>query len=151
MRSKGIFYFLILILFIGLLGVAESIRFRKFEAVLWPLVMTSIISGLTAIELGRELFAKKPEKPGEEHENQSHFEWNRFGSIMGWLTSFFLGIYFLGFFIAIPFFVFSYSKRKRESWFTSCVFAIAAVVFTYGLFEVGLRSPLYRGIIFGGR
>ncbi len=87
--------------------------------------------------------AAKDSKPKAEN--------RRLGLIFGWAAGFCLAIYLLGFHIAIPFFAFAYLKWRGRSWLTAAVFAVALLAFTYAVFDVSLKSPLYRGLIFGGR
>jgi len=68
---------------------------------------------------------------------------------LSWVAGFSLVIYLFGFHIAIPLFSFAYLKWRRRSWLTAAVFAVAALAFSYAVFDIFLEVPLYRGIIFG--
>ncbi len=62
-----------------------------------------------------------------------------------------LAAYLLGFRMAVPLFAFSYLKWRGRGWLTATIFAVAMLAFIYGAFELGLKAPLFRGLIFGGR
>jgi len=65
-------------------------------------------------------------------------------AFFGWMIGTGLAIWLIGFAIAIPLFVFLYTKvEAREGWVFSVGMAAGALAFTWGLFEVylGLKWP----------
>ena len=73
----------------------------------------------------------------------------RLGLILGWAAGFCLAVYLLGFYISIPVFAFAYLKWRRRGWLAAAIFAIALLAFSYAVFAIGLKVPLYKGLIFG--
>jgi hypothetical protein len=71
--------------------------------------------------------------------------------VIVWTAALMLGIYLFGFRFAIPVFAFSYLKWRGWGWVAAGLFAGAMVGFTYGAFDIGLKAPLFEGIVFGGR
>lgn len=148
-------YFLIFLVLLGLFGIIKSLTFQYVEAITLPLMMSSVIFTLAATELARELRSKDRAQIAIEAKAQGEVEaraaWRRFGSTVGWVIGFSLGIYLVGFLIATPLFVGSYLKRQGQGWLTAIIFAILTVAFIYGVFELALKARLYVGLIFGGR
>ena len=71
----------------------------------------------------------------------------RFLAWMGWAM---LLIFFIGFHIAIPVFVFTFLKIfGRLSWLRSLVSAVVSAFVLIGLFEVVLKVGLFKGILLG--
>jgi hypothetical protein len=69
--------------------------------------------------------------------------------MMGWVLAFFLGIWLLGFSVAVPVLTFVYLKAgAREGWLPSLGLAAAAYAFFYGLFDYGLHVPFPPGLVF---
>lgn len=154
MSIKHNSYFLIFLVLLGLFGIIQSLTFRRFEAVVLPILLSSAVFVLASIELSRELRRKDRAQTSvdvrPEREAQAGVGLRRFGSALGWVAGFSLGIYVLGFIIAIPLFVLAYVKRQGQSWPMAIGLAIIVIAFIYGAFQLGLKAPLYRGLVFGG-
>jgi ABC-type antimicrobial peptide transport system permease subunit len=71
------------------------------------------------------------------------------GTVFGWSAGFCLALYLLGFYISIPIFACAYLKLRRRSWLVAVIFAVALLAFSYAVFAIGLKVPLYKGLIFG--
>jgi len=155
MRIKGSLCVAIFFLLLGIFGIVQSLTFRYWESTVLPLATSSLIFILAAVEVGKELRrqdkreAAIEKKSGKESKNK--VEIRRLGLVFGWAAGFSLAIYLLGFHIAIPLFAFAYLKWRGRSWITATIFAIAMLAFIYGAFELGLKAPLFKGLIFGGR
>jgi hypothetical protein len=68
--------------------------------------------------------------------------------MFSWLVGFFIGIYLLGFPIAIALMMFTYLKfQGGESWVLSISLTIVAGLFFYGLFVRLLHLPFPDGIL----
>jgi hypothetical protein len=61
--------------------------------------------------------------------------------IWAWLCGLFLAIHLLGFFTALPVFVFAYIKLYGGRWVTASILAAATWGFLYGVFEQLLQVP----------
>ena len=73
---------------------------------------------------------------------------NRTMIIAGWITGFFLAIWFLGFTIASALATFLYLKVSGgERWATSLALAVIAWVFFYGMFDYALKLPFPEGVL----
>ena len=155
MKIRVSLYVAIFFLLLGLYGIIQSLTFRYWESIVLPLAMSSLIFIMAAVEVARELRRQdkretaKEEKADTEIENR--LEIRRLGLVFGWAAAFMLGAYLLGFRIAVPLFAFSYLKWRGGSWLTATVFAVVMLAFIYGAFELGLKAPLFKGLIFGGR
>jgi len=153
MRVKPASFFLIFILVVMFGSILVSISFREFDALLAPLLISVIVFILAAIELVKELRADRENlavnsagsQGGEEAIKR--LELNRFGSALTWIVGFAVGISLLGFYIAIPIFALVYMKHKGRSFSVSVIFAVCLTLFIYLVFEIGLKSQLYRGLV----
>jgi hypothetical protein len=159
MKLRSGSLFLIFILLLMVYAALESVRFGHTEAMLAPLLLSLTILVLGIIELARELRAReKPLRSVEDEDlppmvvtrNKGGSPMGRFGMALGWIGGFALGIYLLGFFLSTLLFAFLYLKVQRRGWLQSTGFAVGFMVLLYLIFKVGLRSQLYRGILFGG-
>ncbi len=153
MKMKGSLGVAVFFLLLGIFGITQSLTFGYWESMVLPLAISSLILILAAVELGKELMRWRERKAVTAREttkdSKPKAENRRLGLIFGWATGFCLAIYLLGFHIAIPFFAFAYLKWRGRSWLTATVFTVALLAFTYAVFDVSLKSPLYRGLIFG--
>lgn len=155
MRLKSAFYSALFFALLGLCGIILSLTFRYPEAIALPLFLSSIIFIFATIEVSKELRGRdrretaKEEKPPAEAE--SRLEMRRFGVTLAWGAGFSVGVYLLGFYLAIPLFGFSYMKWRGRSWLRAAVYAVGMLAFIYGAFELFLEGQLFKGLIFGDR
>ena len=158
MRIKSKSVFLIFILLLMVFAAGKSLTFGHREAMLTPLLLSTIIIILGVIELVRE-FRSNDQKPvSVEDEDVSPTvvvgavkgsEMGRFAVALGWIGGFALGIYVIGFFLSILVFAVSYLKVRGRSWVSSAVFAVVFTAVLYAIFAVGFKAQLYRGLVFG--
>jgi len=156
-KLKGSFWVALFFLALGLFGIIQSLTFGYWESMVLPLGISIIISILAAVEVARELKRRGDEGEAAAAEKKQEdgikekFNARRLGVVFGWAAGFCLAIYLLGFYISIPLFAFAYLKWRKRSWLVAVVFAIALLAFSYLVFSVGLKVPLYKGLIFGAR
>jgi Tripartite tricarboxylate transporter TctB family len=139
------------ILFTSFIGVV--ILTALFVAKDWPirasiviLLLGSIGVVLVAVQLILDFKAAGEEaasitRPTFEVSAVEHQ--SRWGSleIWAWLCGLFFAIHLIGMPIALPLFVFLYTKLYGGSWATSLIFAAATWGFLYGVFEQVLHVP----------
>jgi len=101
------------------------------------LVLVQLIVDLKALRGEAAAFARPTfEVAALEHQG-------RWGSleIWAWLWGLFLAIHLIGFFTALPFFVFAYVKFYGGRWATALILAAGTWGFLYGVFEQVLQVP----------
>jgi hypothetical protein len=147
---RGSFWFAVFFLALGLFGIIESLTFVYWESMVLPLVVSIIIFVLAGVEVAREWRRDKAEAAsGAAKESDTKAENRRLWAVFGWVAGFCLAIYLLGFYISIPVFAFAYLKWRKRSWLAAAIFAVALLAFSYAVFTIGLKVPLYRGLVFG--
>lgn len=154
MRLNGGFWLAVFFVALGMFGIIHSLTFGHWESMVLPLAMSSLIVVMGAVEAGRELHRQKKQQAGvgiqPQIEKDTRGEMRRLGLVFTWTAGFALGIYLLGFYIAVPIFVFSYSKWRGRSWLAAGIIAIGIIAFIYGVFGLVLNATLFRGLLFGG-
>jgi DMSO reductase anchor subunit len=148
---RGSFWLAVFFLALGLFGIIESLTFLYWESMALPLFVSSAIFVLAAVEVAREWRGDKREvtDAGAAKESDTKAENRRLWPIFGWASGFCLTIYLLGFYVSIPVFAFAYLKWRKRSWLVAAIFAVALLAASYAIFSIGLKVPLYRGLIFG--
>ena len=68
--------------------------------------------------------------------------------MLGWVLGFPLAIYLFGFLVAIPVFILGFIKLRGRSWAIAVTIAAITTVIIYGIFELGLKSDLWEGLVF---
>ena len=150
MKLKGSFWVAVFFLALGLFGIIQSLTFRYWESMVLPLGVSIIIFILAAVQVARELLKQREAAAKETAEkSESKIESRRLFLTLGWVSGFCLAIYLFGFYISIPVFAFAYLKWRKRSWLVAIIFAIALLAFSYVVFSIGLKAPLYKGLIFG--
>ena len=147
MKIKSSSWFLFSILCVMAAVVVNSLTFKHFESAFLPLVLAGSIIFLGTIELWRELSS------GNETEQVDKIaplmsKGTGFYPLMGWIVGFALSIYVFGYLIAITLFLISFLRSEKFGWNKAIVIALTTTVTIYVLFEVLLRSGLWKGLIF---
>ena len=160
MKMKPKSFFLLFILLVAAVSSGMSLTFGRKEAMLAPLLLSLTIFILGLIELVREVRSKDEKlKPTDDDEDVRPTvvsaageggEVRRFFVAFGWIGGYVLAIYILGFLLSSLLLAVGYLKTHGKSWVLSSTFAICFTIALYLVFEVGFRSQLYRGLIFGG-
>jgi hypothetical protein len=145
-------YSLIAIMVIALVVIAMSLG-MPFSSRLLPLSFSIIIFILSALKLWQELSSRdKAEKAVTGSDvgttEASQASGRRFLLAFGWVASFVLAIYLLGFLAAVPLFNLIFMKFHGTRWRTSILFAVIILAIMYSGFELGLDITLYRGVLF---
>lgn len=139
-------YFLIAIMVIMVVIIGLSLSMRELETKLLPLIISGIVFSLGAIQLTKEV-RPKTEAGGVRDPAGERVDRRRFLLAVAWVFGLFFGIWLVGFLIAIPLFVASYMKLNGIRWHMAIIWAVASLVFLYGLFEFLLNVELYRGLV----
>ena len=134
----GVIVVALFMIFYSLFGIQYG-----FQSKLLPVLIGGIAVLLAAIGLRNEIvIGHKQEVTGLLAQET----WRGYVVHLGWVVGFLLGIYFLGYLMAIPVFVLSYMKRLGTRWLTGLISALIATGFIYAVFEIALELKLYRGL-----
>jgi hypothetical protein len=72
-------------------------------------------------------------------------------AMMGWVVGFFLGIWLLGFTLAVPVLTFLYLKfGAGERWVPTLILTGVSFAFFYGVFDYTLHLPFPPGVLLEG-
>jgi len=149
MKIKPVSLIPIFLLFLMVYLIIECLGFRYTQAKLLPLTVGSAVFVLAAVQLSRELRSKEAKKTARaKSQAEPRNLLLPLGLALGWMVSLLLGIYVAGFLIAIELFVLSYLKVHGRGWFMAICVATLLTATIYGIFEVGFKIELYRGIVF---
>ena len=149
MKIKPSSYVLICLLVVLAVVIFSSLAMPYYESKLLPLIVGGITFVLSAVELWRELRAKdkieelKQEKEAEIEGGSSHATI----AAISWVVGTALGIYVLGFLVALALFIFAYLQQQKRRWQASILTAVITTSLVYVIFERILGFELYQGII----
>jgi ABC-type sugar transport system permease subunit len=136
---------------IGILVVGMSWRFEEPQAKWLPMILGSVLTILSALQLLKDMLVQSKQREAKERVVQSastlREQHLRFLVALAWILGFAVGIYLLGFVIAIPLFIVTYVKSRGRSWLKSILLALMVTAFVYGGFELGFKVYLHRGFI----
>ena len=152
MKIRSGSYFLIVIMVIMLATIGGALSYPRFATKLLPVVFASLILVLAMVEFIRESRAKSEsdtiimdDETGVRE--QATVAWSSYLVHGSWVAGFALGIYLLGFLIAIPIFLVAYMRRLGTGWRTTILVTIVLPGILYALFERVLHIILYRGLL----
>ncbi len=150
MKIKPRSYFLIFILagMGAIFGISTTIT--QWESKALPLVVSGVVFILAAVELSRELRreSKVKEVTEEGDSVKEGIEVGRVFSGLGWVMGSALSCYVLGFLLTSLLFLFFFLKSSKRKWTLAIATAVIVTACIYAIFELGLGSQLYRGVIY---
>ena len=138
---------MLLMVFFGFIYSGESKILPMISGVFSALIMgfMVIMSFSAKITSWYQRFEKKSvlsERTMKEDEKKREI------SVIVWFSGCTVVIYFLGFLVGIPLFLFLFLKLwAKESWLLSVVLSTAVLVVVYFTFVYILRVPLHRGLL----
>jgi hypothetical protein len=148
MKLRYLFLLAILaiVAFFGIL----SISVPGFETKAFPILIIGAILILGIIELYRDLRARESDEEEQKARirTESQLSTSRILSTAGWIVSFPLAVWLLGFVSVIPLVTASYLRSSKVGWSLSVILAVLTTVFFVVVFEFALRAELYRGQLF---
>jgi len=146
--------FLIFLMAVAIVFIVYAATLDNFQAALVPICAASLIVILSIIEIVREIKTiPAAETSGQTASNEkdqvsSREFGRRVGLLSAWVGGLIAGIYYLGFLIANPIFLFAFLKSRGTGWSTSFLVTAIASAALYGFFEVLLERRLWRGQLF---
>jgi len=146
--------FIIFLLIIMLVMVVFSFNYSGGSKIL-PMVsgiFSALIMGFMAImSFSSKItswYQKFEKKSVLSERTMKEDEKKREISVIAWFSGCTAVIYFLGFLVGIPLFLFLFLKLwAKESWLLSVVLSTAVLVVVYFTFVYILRVPLHRGML----
>jgi hypothetical protein len=126
----------------------------------WPIrasILVLLLGGiglvLALVQLGKDfwgIFHEPAKAEGLSFEVPLMETGSRWGNleIWGWLIGLYAAIWLMGFPIAVPLWVFAYSKFYGSHWITSTCLTTVAWAFIYGIFDRALHVPWPDAVLF---
>ena len=126
-------------------GLWESRNFG-YRAGLFPWAIGFPVLALALVQLGMDLTGSTRFRGTGAAEIGADLArdvvYRRTATIIGWIFAFYLAIWLLGFFLAVPVTMLLYLKvAGREKWLITIVLTLVAWAFFYALFDYGLHVP----------
>ena len=144
---KGGTYVLIVIIVVMAVCLVIASGYEYFQARLAPMLVGSVIIILCISELIKDLRAKPADPAKESVKVGTRDEFRGYQKEAGWMVGFFLGIYLVGFLVAIAAFTAVYAKVHKARWTTSIILGVLTAGLSYFLFSYLVETELYPGIM----
>lgn len=121
----------------------------RFESKLLPVLIGSIVLVLAVAGLWNEFRARRtPEAAISTGRALDRENWRGYLIHFGWVVGFLFAIYCIGYLLAMPIFLFSYTRRLGSRFPVAIASALTVPAFIYVAFELALEVKLYRGLLF---
>jgi len=134
---------------IGLLALMVGAIFflstYPFQASLFPYLICLPVTVLLIIQVVREFREKSSSQATSASEARV-----RLRQLMvegGWLLAFLPLLYLVGFLVTVPAYTFLYLKLHNRSWSLAISLSLVLGAAIYTFFVIGLKMPLYEGIV----
>ena len=142
MRARTLFPIGLLAFVALLLGLSSQ---YQFKAALFPWLFGSITALLLGVQIWREIAAARKTETAKVAGPK---EIRPFVMGIAWLVGILPMIYLLGFLVGLPIYCFLYFKLHGQKWLRSTVLTLLITAVIYGGFIIGLKVPLYKGLLF---
>jgi hypothetical protein len=152
-RPTGTAYFLMAILIMLLVFLIYSLTYVEFRTKFMPVLVSAITLVLTVVALIQEFrgTAKKGNKQEEEGEEakskKADVPLREYLNAFGWFSLLIVSVYLVGFFIAIPLWLFFYFWRHGHRWWSAMLQGAGATLIVYLVFVVLLQVDFHPGLI----
>lgn len=149
-ESRPSLGFLIFLIIVGVVFFFYSLTYGPLQAKMVGMFASSVMIVLGTIQVTKDIKRRKKalhtikEEPQRKVESDALLR--RTGILALWVGGFTMATYVLGFLISIPLFILSYLKWRHTGWLVSIITAVASTAVVYGLFEVFLTRPLWKGL-----
>ena len=145
---KGGTYLLIIIAVLMAVAIALASGYPYIQSKLLPIMAGGVVFILSVAELVRDLRAeRKAAGPRNTVDTKGVVRSRVWLVEAGWVVGYCLGIYLVGFLIAIPAFSVAYFKAHKTKWSTTIVETAFVTLFCYLIFSYFLELELYPGLI----
>ncbi|MDP2647199.1 MAG: tripartite tricarboxylate transporter TctB family protein [Desulfobacterales bacterium] len=155
MKLSNNSYFLFVVMLAMLVLFFSSLSLEFYASKLLPLFLSSSVFILSLIAFIQEIIS--PSGCGADkaqHDRNTGGKpaglWRSFFPVGIWVLSFFLLIWLAGYLVAIPVFLFSYTRFHGSKWVNALLIGGITLATIYGIFELGLDITLYRGVLLSG-
>jgi len=145
MRSSTVFALVILVI-MGVV-IVMSLGY-SYAAKFFPLSVAIPTAALAVVQIVREVRAKtEPTEVPQETKAARRDVFRKYLAALAWIAALLLIIYLVGLLVGFPLFTLLYLKLHRQSWLLSIIVSLAILAVVYGGFVVGLKMPLYGGLL----
>lgn len=152
LRPTGTAYFLMAIFIALVVFLLYSLTYDQYKTKFMPVLVSAITLVLTVVALAQEF--RKAAKTIDAHEEQksegpkkTDTPLGPFLNAFGWLVLLIVCVYFLGFLISIPLWVFFYLWRYGHRWWSAGLQGAGAIFIVYLVFVLLLQVDFYPGLI----
>lgn len=128
-----------------MVGVICFLATYPFQASLFPYLVCLPVTVLLVIQVIREFREKS--LPQATSTSEAGVERCQLIAETGWLLAFLPLLYLMGFSVTIPVYTFLYLKFHHRSWSLAIILSLLLGVAIYTFFVIGLKMPLYEGIL----
>ena len=142
-------------LFVVFLGMVIEVQRYPMDAKRFPFIIGLIILVLTSILIVRAVRpSRERSKNGQESVLDNVVEQKDLvpGRILltsvAWIVGILLSVYFLGYLIGLPLYVFLYCKLHGGKWLMSISLGLGVLAFIYLVFVVALSFSFPKGLLF---
>jgi hypothetical protein len=151
-RPTGTAYFLMAIFIVLLVFLVVSLTYDEFRTKFMPVLVSAITLVLTIVALIQEFrgAAKASgikEQEAGEIQKKTEAPLSGYLKAFGWFFLLIVSVYILGFFIAIPLWIFFYLWKHGHRWWSALLQGAGAILIAYLVFVVLLQVKFYQGLI----
>lgn len=143
-KSAGI-YFLVAVAILMLVILITMAGAPYLEVKLLPMIIAGLVLALTLVQLVKEIHLKSAEA-GHMSEGVGD-SLHRYLLEGAWMVVFFLAIYILGFFVAMPLYILFYLRWHGRPRMTAIIMAVVVTGLSYIMFTALLDIRYYPGLV----
>ena len=146
-------YFLIFVIIVMVAFFVASLSYDELQVKLMPLLMSGFTVLLSLIALVQDMRSGSKESMPTDEDGDVIEEDEKKRTPLGdyfkafcWFAALIVGVYFLGFIIATPVWMFVYLWKNGTQWWKGIAFGVGLTVIIYVIFTMALNIQLYQGV-----
>jgi len=146
-------YFLILVIICMAVFFVTSLSYEELQVKLMPLLMSGFTILLSLLALVQDVRSgSKASKPTDEEgdviedADQKGTTIGDYFRAFGWFAVLIVCVFFLGFIVATPVWMFVYFWKNGTRWWKAALYGVGFAVIIYMVFTVALKIELYQGV-----
>ena len=146
-------YFLIVVIIVMTVFFVASLGYDELQVKLMPLLMSGFTVLLSLIALVQDVRSEsKDSMPTDEEgdvieDERKSTPLSAYFKAFGWVAVLIVGIYFLGFIIATPVWMFAYLWKDGTQWWKAVLYGVGLTAIIYVVFTMALQIQLYQGVV----
>jgi heme A synthase len=145
-------YFLLLVIIVMAVFFVTSLGYEETQVKLMPLLTSgftllfSLIALVQDVRSGSQASMPTDEEGEVIEDERKLIPLSAYFKALGWFVALIASVYFVGFLVATPLWMFAYLGKNETKWWKAALYGVVLIVIIYAVFTTALQVKLYPGV-----